>query len=143
MGFQSALTGTINTILGSAVVQQLKRNVNEELATKSKEAIESAAATEEKRFAANKYDEMPQSDLREAIEGFRTRTVRKAWRAENRDYRDEYEALGAYVESELESAREAAVKHTTESLTRTSLTQIAQSLKLSKGQRAKLGFPED
>ena len=54
MGFQSALTGTINTILGSAVVQQLKRNVDEEIATKSKEAIESAAAMEEKRSAAKK-----------------------------------------------------------------------------------------
>ena len=143
MGFQSALTGTINTILGSAVVQQLKRNVNEEVAIKSKEAIESAAATEEKRFAAKKYDEMPQSDAREAVENFRNKEVRNIWRKNNPEDRDEYETLGSYVESEIESAREAAVKHTTESLTRTSLTQIAQSLKLSKGQRAKLGFPED
>ena len=143
MGFQSALTGTINTILGSAVVQQLKRNVNEEVATKSKEAIESAAATEEKRFAAKKYDEMPQSDAREAVENFRNKEVRDIWRKNNPEDRDEYETLGGYVESEIESAREWAVKHTTESLVNTSLTQIAQSLKLSKGQRAKLGFPED
>ena len=143
MGFQSALTGTINTILGSAVVQQLKRNVNEEVATKSKEAIESAAATEEKRFAAKKYDEMPQSDAREAVENFRNKEVRNIWRKNNPEDRDEYETLGGYVESEIESAREWAVKHTTKSLVNTSLTQIAQSLKLSKGQRAKLGFPED
>lgn len=143
MGFQSALTGTINTILGSAAIQQLKRNVNEEVAMRSKEAIEGAAATEEKRFAAKKYDEMPQSDLREAVENFRDKEIRDIWRENNPEDRDEFEALGAYAESELESARSAAVKHTTESLTRTSLTQIAQSLKLSKGQRAKLGFPED
>ena len=143
MGFQSALTGTINTILGSAVVQQLKRNVNEEIATKSKEAIESAAEVEKKRFAAKKFDDMPQSDAREAVENFRNKEVRDIWRKNNPEDRDEYKALGDYVENEIESAREAAVKHTTESLTRTSLTQIAQSLKLSKGQRAKLGFPED
>ena len=143
MGFQSALTGTINTILGSAVVQQLKRNVNEEVATKSKEAIEGAAEVEKKRFAAKKYDEMPQSDAREAVENFRNKEVRDIWRKNNPEDRDEYETLGGYVENEIESAREWAVKHTTESLTRTSLTQIAQSLKLSKGQRAKLGFPED
>ena len=143
MGFQSALTGTINTILGSAVVQQLKRNVNEEVATKSKEAIESAAEVEKKRFAAKKFDDMPQSDAREAVENFRNKEVRDIWRKNNPEDRDEYETLGGYVENEIESAREWAVKHTTESLTRTSLTQIAQSLKLSKGQRAKLGFPED
>lgn len=143
MGFQSALTGTINTILGSAAVQQLKRNTSEEVATRSKEAIEGAAEAEKKRFAAKKFDDMPQSDLRETIEGFRTRNVRQEWRGENRWARDEFEALGAYAESELESARAAAVKHTTESLTNTSLTQIAQSLKLSKSQRARLGFPED
>ena len=143
MGFQSALTGTINTILGSAVVQQLKRNVNEEVATKSKEAIEGAAEVEKKRFAAKKFDDMPQSDAREAVENFRNKEVRDIWRKNNPEDRDEYETLGGYVENEIESAREWAVKHTTESLTRTSLTQIAQSLKLSKGQRAKLGFPED
>ena len=143
MGFQSALTGTINTILGSAVVQQLKRNVDEEIATKSKEAIEGAAEVEKKRFAAKKFDDMPQSDAREAVENFRNKEVRDIWRKNNPEDRDEYETLGGYVENEIESAREAAVKHTTESLTRTSLTQIAQSLKLSKGQRAKLGFPED
>ena len=143
MGFQSALTGTINTILGSAVVQQLKRNVDEEIATKSKEAIESAAEVEKKRFAAKKFDDMPQSDAREAVKNFRNKEVRDIWRKNNPEDRDEYEALGDYVENEIESAREWAVKHTTESLTRTSLTQIAQSLKLSKGQRAKLGFPED
>ena len=143
MGFQSALTGTINTILGSAVVQQLKRNVDEEIATKSKEAIEGAAEVEKKRFAAKKFDDMPQSDAREAVENFRNKEVRDIWRKNNPEDRDEYETLGGYVENEIESAREWAVKHTTESLTRTSLTQIAQSLKLSKGQRAKLGFPED
>ena len=143
MGFQSALTGTINTILGSAVVQQLKRNVDEEVATKSKEAIEGAAEVEKKRFAAKKFDDMPQSDAREAVENFRNKEVRDTWRKNNPEDRDEYETLGGYVENEIESARETAVKHTTESLTRTSLTQIAQSLKLSKGQRAKLGFPED
>lgn len=143
MGFQSAITSTINTVLNSVIAKQMKRNVNEEVATKSKKAIEGAAEAEKKRFAAQKYDEMPQSSARETVEGFRSKEVRETWRENNPEDRDEYETLGGYVESEIESAREAAVKHTTESLVNTSLTQIAQSLKLSKGQRAKLGFPEE
>lgn len=143
MGFQSALTGTINTILGSAALQQLKRNTNEEAYQLANKAVEEAGA---------KYD--PKSDVyrqqfpyEDYIMNLRSTKGRQDIAKEEippddpryGKERGAYSWVGEVVKEWADEQTVEAVKR----VATTSRQQMAQMLKISPKTAEKLGYPTE
>lgn len=143
MGFQSALTGTINTILGSVAVQQLKRNTSEEAYKMASEALNEAGAKYDPKSDAYRQ-QFPYEDY---IMNLRSTQGRQSIAKEEIPPDDPRHGKerGAYSWVG-EITKEWADEQTIEGIQRvmaTSRQQMAQMLKISPKRAEQLGYPTE
>lgn len=143
MGFQSSLTGTINTILGSAVIQQLKRDTNEEAYKSANEAMTEAGAKYDPKSDAYRQ-QYPYEDYIMSLRSALGRRSIAEGEIPPDDPRHGKER-GAYSWVG-EVTKEWADEQTVEGIRRVMMTsrqQMAQILKISPKRAEQLGYPTE